>query len=42
MFTIAARLKLTGCRQDLREGGSGGTSYPDPGLGGPEEIRVPR
>ena len=26
--------------QGLREGGSGGTSYPGPGLGGPEEWRL--
>ena len=30
------------CIQGLREGGSGGTSYPDPGLGGPEELRSSR
>ena len=34
-------------RQGQREGGSGGTSYPGPGLGGldsggPEEFRFPR
>ena len=34
-------------RQGLREEGSGGTSYPGPGLegpdsGGPEEFRFPR
>ena len=36
-------LKVLTCTvQGLREGGSGGTSYPGPGLGGPEEFRFPR
>ena len=29
-------------KQGLREGGSGGTSFPGPGLGGSEELRSSR
>ena len=42
IFIVKLLINRYGYHQGLREGGSGGTSYPGPGSRGPKEFRFLR